>query len=268
MSDSVATMRLNCAVRACTHRMAASVRSSRSVWWSMAAPSPRSRRFGRARRRGMPEILPISPSLAQRLSGTRECQPDGSSREQSDERGARSLINAIAIDEITIWFASKEFHAMCSFAPRSPPIYGPLHSLMMRAPARETPMTWPSPTGTRRCISSVPGVNTCGIRRRRQKSANRMFPNDKKLLTPPAHVHLRRQPSQGDSARECAPLLRPSRQHRASGVRSDRLGQRRTSTRVWCDSRRSVFKNRKGGRSLGAAPDTFKLRHPQPHEHF
>jgi hypothetical protein len=57
MSDCVATMRLNCAARACIHRMAASVRSSRSVRWSMAAPSPRSRRCGRARRRGMPDIL-------------------------------------------------------------------------------------------------------------------------------------------------------------------------------------------------------------------
>ena len=155
MSDCVATMRLNCAARACIHRIAASVRSSRSVWRSMAAPSPRSRRFGRARRRGMPEILPIGPSMAQRLSGTGECQPDSSSREQSNERGPCSLINAIAIDEITISFANRVFHPsedgsrrvsaaflrdgyargaprpfqvhrrrfarLCSFAPRSPP---------------------------------------------------------------------------------------------------------------------------------------------------
>jgi hypothetical protein len=85
MSDCVATMRLNCAARACIHRIAASVRSSRSFWWSMAAPSPRSRRFGRARRRGMPRFYQISPSMAQRLSGTHECQPDSSSTEQSNE---------------------------------------------------------------------------------------------------------------------------------------------------------------------------------------
>lgn len=69
----------------------------------------------------MPEILPISPSMAQRLSGTGERQPDSRSIKQSNERGARSLNNAIAIDEIMIWFVNKVFHAMCSFAPRSPP---------------------------------------------------------------------------------------------------------------------------------------------------
>lgn len=69
----------------------------------------------------MPEILPISrPWRKDFQAPTSASQTAAAAAEQSNERGACSLINAIAIDEITIGFANKVLHAMCSFAPRAP----------------------------------------------------------------------------------------------------------------------------------------------------